>query len=88
MNQLDKIQQNSPTQCDAIIEYIREFGAITPLDAMRDLGVMRLGARIWELKRSGYSIHGDLVEVDNRWGGKAHVARYRLAQEQNEQKED
>lgn len=29
-----------PNQCKRIIEYIRQFGSITQLEALRDLGVM------------------------------------------------
>lgn len=70
-----------PQQTDRLLAYLQEFGSITPLDALRDLGIMRLGARIWELKRRlppGYRIDSDLVAIPNRWGQASHVARYTL----------
>ena len=42
------------TQTQRIIDYIAEFGSITQLDALRDLGIMRLASRISDLKRQGY----------------------------------
>lgn len=41
------------TQKERILKYLNDFGSITPLEAMRDLGVMRLSARIMELNRNG-----------------------------------
>ena len=41
------------TQADRIISYINEFGSITPLEAFRDLGITRLAARVFEMKRDG-----------------------------------
>lgn len=65
-----------PTQAQMVIDYIREFGSITPLDALRDLGVMRLASRISELKAKGYKIEKKPETVLNRWGNKTTVARY------------
>lgn len=65
-----------PTQAQMVIDYIREFGSITPLDALRDLGVMRLASRISELKKNGYAIESKPETVLNRWGKKTKVARY------------
>ena len=37
------------TQCEKIVKYIEEFGYITAWEAMKDLGVMRLASRIYDL---------------------------------------
>lgn len=66
------------TQKDQILEHMEKFGSITPLEAQRLYGCMRLGARIWDLKHEGHEIVKEIVEVATR-SGKAHVARYRLA---------
>ena len=42
------------TQRQRIIDYIKEFGSITSLDAYKDLGITQLGARIDQLKKEGY----------------------------------
>ena len=62
-----------------ILEYMESHGSITQLEAERHIGCMRLGARIWDLRRDGYNIVSEMVEVETRNGGRATVARYRLA---------
>lgn len=66
-------------QKDLVLAYMEQFGSITPLEAERAIGCMRLGARIWDLRKDGYNIVKEMVEVQTRHGGKAIVARYRLA---------
>lgn len=34
------------TQCEMIEDYINEYGSISALEALRDLGVYRLASRI------------------------------------------
>lgn len=36
------------TQTEMILGHLKEHGSITPLEAIRDYGIMRLGARIWD----------------------------------------
>lgn len=67
------------SQKDLILAHIEKYGSITPLEAQQYYSCMRLGARIWDLRRDGYDIVSELVEVPTRNGGKAVVARYRLA---------
>lgn len=67
------------TQCERLKNYVNEFGSITPLQALRDLGIMRLGARVWDLKRQGVAFEEtEMVKVKNRWGQDTEVAEYRL----------
>ena len=42
------------TQCERIIDYIKQFGSISTLEAFNDLGVARLASRIHDLKGQGY----------------------------------
>lgn len=65
------------TQEEKIINYMREYGSITALDAIRDLGIMRLASRVSDLKKHGFAITRDMVSVKNRWGEDTHIARYR-----------
>ena len=65
------------TQCDQVLEAITH-GSLTPLEALERFGCFRLGARIWELKKRGYPIKCEMVEVKTRDGGTATVARYSL----------
>lgn len=67
------------SQKELVLAYMEAHGSITPLEAERHIGCMRLGARIWDLRREGYDIISELVIVETRGGGRATVARYRLA---------
>lgn len=63
-------------QTDRVLAYIREFGSITQLEALRDLGVFRLASRISDLKREGYDINSWMEQVTNRYGEKCYIKRY------------
>lgn len=67
------------TQKDRIRKYLDDFGSITQLEAIRDLGIMRLGARIWEMVRDGEPIIRETETATNRYGQPTRYARYRRA---------
>lgn len=66
------------TQCERIVRYMNEFGCITPLDALSDLGVMRLASRISDLRKAGVPIKKEMVSAKNRYGETVHFARYQI----------
>jgi hypothetical protein len=66
------------SQNGRIIDYLTRHGSITQLDAMKDLGIMRLGARVFDLKERGYNIVTVMVEDLNRFGEPTRYARYYL----------
>ncbi|MBC5648475.1 helix-turn-helix domain-containing protein [Christensenella tenuis] len=65
-------------QCEKIIQYIKDFGGITTLQAFKDLGITRLSGRIYDLKRMGYCLKSETVTGKNRYGEKTHYAKYSL----------
>ena len=71
-----------PTQSERVKRYMEDFGSITQLDAIRDLGVLRLSARIMELKQSGLPIEGKFEKVQNRYGEDVQIKRYAIAVDQ------
>lgn len=70
--------EHRPTQNQRILDYIAEFGSITQLEALRDLGVMRLASRISDLRSLGYPIVSETQAVKNRYGEKCHIKRYSM----------
>ena len=72
--------QTQPTQNERILNYIEEFGSITQLDALRDLGVMRLASRVSDLRSKGYNIISKTEVVKNRYGESCHIKRYSLGE--------
>jgi len=65
-------------QATRIVEYMRDHGSITALEAMRDLGCYRLAARIHDIKELSYDIKRDFVSVPNRYGETTKIARYAI----------
>jgi hypothetical protein len=61
-------------QRDQILAYLRSGNLLTQYEALRIFGCLRLGARIWDLRRLGYPIGSKLVN------GKKHYAIYWLEQ--------
>lgn len=66
------------TQAERVLEYIEQFGSITQMEAMNDLGVMRLASRVSDLKKLGYPITSDIEAVKNRYGENCYIKRYRM----------
>lgn len=66
------------TQCQKILQYMNEYGGITPIDALREFGCMRLASRITDLKRSGVAINKEMVSAKNRNGETVRFALYKL----------
>ncbi len=66
------------TQSDRILRHLQDVGEITPMDAIRDYGIMRLGARVFDLKKMGYPIMTEIKTGKNRYGEDTHWAVYKL----------
>ena len=63
------------SQSQQILEYMKAGNGITPLDALHKFGCLRLGARIYDLKRDGHKIVTAIVQ-DERTG--KSYARYSM----------
>ena len=65
------------TQKKRVLQYMQQFGSISSYEAFADLGITRLAAVIFELRKEH-----DIETVDetftNRYGEKSYYARYRL----------
>lgn len=67
------------TQSDRLLQWLLSVGPINPLEAWTELGIYRLGARIFDLKKQGMTIQRKLVKVRNQFGEPCGpVAQYRL----------
>lgn len=66
------------TQNEKVLDYMKRFGAITQLEALSDLGIMRLASRISDLKKRDYKIKKEMVKSKNRFGDTVQFARYSL----------
>lgn len=69
------------TQCDKVLEYMRQFGSITQIQALSDIGCMRLASRISDLRHHGYPIGRRIKTCKNRYGESVSFAEYYLIEE-------
>ena len=70
------------TQREAILQYITEFGSITPMEAFSDLGITKLATRISEMRKDGMKFTIEMVNVKNRYGKTVTYAKYSFAEAQ------
>ena len=67
-----------------LLDYLKKYGSITSLEAIRDLGNTRLSATIYVLKDEGHNIETEDAKVATRWTKKdgtrktTTVAKYTL----------
>lgn len=68
------------TQEERVLDYIQDFGSITTWEAFRDLGITRLSAKIFNLRKL-YDIEGDFETDINRYGERVRFKRYKLKED-------
>ena len=69
------------TQTEQVLDHLRNQGPLTQLEAQEQIGCLRLGARIWDLKQRGHAIKTEFVELASG----QRVARYMLVREAQRQ---
>ena len=69
------------TQHQLILDYIQDFGSITPMEAFFDLGITKLATRISEMRRGGKECQIDTVTSKNRYGKTVRYSKYSLPKE-------
>jgi len=65
------------SQCKRILEFLDSYGTINPMQALTFLSVMRLAARISDLRRAGVEIEGEMVDHVNQFGEHVRFKEYR-----------
>lgn len=68
------------TQKERVLEYMAGFGSISSMEAFVDLGITRLSAVIFDLKKAGHEIDMKYENGKNRFEEKTRYARYTLKQ--------
>lgn len=66
------------TQTEKILEFMKENGSITPMEALSEFGCMRLAARISDIRADGVNVVSTMEQSKNRYGETVRFARYRL----------
>ena len=58
---MEKRAATTETQAAWILAYLRKYKHLTPMQAMRRNGIMRLAARINDLRNRGHNIRTELT---------------------------
>lgn len=81
---VDELERtNKKTQISELIIMLKQ-GWVSPAAAMTEIGCYRLSARIWDIKRMGYTIESRIVKQKNRFGHYIAFKEYRIKEEQHE----
>ena len=64
------------SQVVKVLTWFKKHKSITSEQALRKLSIARLGARMWDLRRLGYTHDTETIAVKNTDGETCHVARY------------
>jgi hypothetical protein len=62
------------SQKDSILQFLKSKRSLTPLEALKRFGTLRLSGRILELRQDGHRIHTTMIDV----GPDKRVASYLL----------
>lgn len=72
------------SQRQLILNYLHDFGSISPMEAFRDLGITKLATRVSEMKKDGMMFKQELVSSKNRYGKTVQYMKYSLWEGNNE----
>lgn len=64
-----------------ILKHLERYGSITQYEAFHDLGVTRLSAVIYMLKKRGHKFKTKSEHYRNRYGKQVYTKRYFLNRE-------
>lgn len=65
------------SQKQEILEYIRNHGSITPMEAF-PLGITKLATRVSEMRRDGVEFDIEIIKDKNKNGKPMRYAKYSL----------
>lgn len=66
------------TQTQAVLDWLQSGDSISSFEAFKELGVTRLSAIIFSLRKKGYNITSEDEKTVNRFGGTVVFSRYKL----------
>jgi hypothetical protein len=69
------------TQKERVLDYMKRTGSITAYEAIKELGILQLSARLVELERAGYRFSKSCEKAKNRFGEPVRYIRYRLEED-------
>ena len=76
-----KLRGKKNNQRNLVLRHLIDFKTITTWEAIKEYGVTRLSAVIFDLKADGYNITKSMISRKNRYGSKVAFAEYKLEEE-------
>jgi len=71
------------TQKEAVLQYIKDFGSITPIQAFADLGITKLATVVSNLRlKDGVEIKKESIKVKTRYEKSTVIKRYSFPSEE------
>lgn len=77
----EEIMLKDMTMQERTVWYMKTYGSISSLEAIKELGNTRLSGTIYCLKKKGYIISSEPEYSKNRWGDTTTYARYKIISE-------
>lgn len=53
------------TQNQQVLAHLKQGKTLTPIEALREYGIFRLAARVYELKKAGWPVVTDRVKTES-----------------------
>lgn len=72
------MRENTAKQTEIVLDYMEKNGSIDAWTAIHELNILRLGARIYDLKKLGYQIKSTMIYRKDESGRLKKWARYEL----------
>lgn len=72
---------NEHCQCGAVLQFMKQFGGITSMQAFEYFHITRLSARIHDLRRRGFKITTETRHTISAFGHECAYAFYKLESE-------
>jgi hypothetical protein len=66
------------TQKEEILDYIKTYGSITPMEAWNELLITKLATRVSEMRKKGMEFKIEYIKKKNIYGRTVRYARYSL----------
>lgn len=70
------MSENTTKQTEIVLDYMQKNGSIDAWTAIHDLNILRLGARIYDLRKLGYQIKTTMIYRKNSNGVMKRWALY------------
>lgn len=69
------------TQKEQVLNHLKDYGSLTSWEAIMDYGITRLSHHIYCLRKDGFIIPDERIQVETRLGRTTIISKYSLRDE-------